>query len=338
MTTFAIASRFRDLARDAETQAHIVKEESCMSGLVSYLTHDDVHVVRVAAEAVALLAAGRNNRKRLYRQPRLVAVLTNLTGSDDDVVKQHALSGLKCLNKYATKHQQRLAERVTGGEGRARENNDDENAGDATLNVLPSDTSGSVELSKKKKQQHHKTKKRKRKPRTFALQVTPSMDDELMVTRIEKYVIRVRGIISLTLDQRRGQILVTTKKKKKEIVPALIAAVGTAGATAVLLGQIGKVQRNLPSSQAAVEKNKSKDDCGGAGGNEDDDAGYLDGNDYFGGDSEGVLSRFGSKSLQARLAEQRRLAQERAQQQSTAASVAAAAGNAAMSVASWFGY
>ena len=156
------------------------------------------------------------------------------------------------------------------------------------------------------------------------------MDDECLVSRIEKYVIRVRGIISLTLDQRRSQILVTTKKKKKEIVPSLIAAVGTAGATAVLLGKIGDGNVNNDGARDASENCQHE--------NEDDDVGYLDSNDYFGADSDGILSRFGSKSLQARLAEQRRLAQERTQQQSTAASVAAAAGNAAMSVASWFGY
>ena len=321
-----------------------------MSGLVSYLAHEDARVARVAAEAVALLAAGRANRKRLYRRPRLVAALTDLTGSADAEAQQHALHGLKCLNKYAAKQQQRLAEKREaaggggGGRGSDGENRDSENAGAAAQGnaALASGASGGAaacdgaQVPKKQQQK----KKRKRKPRTYALQVTPSMDDETLVSRIEKYVIRVRGIISLTLDQRRGQILVTTKKKKKEIVPALIAAVGTAGATAVLLGQIGK---SLPDASIFEKAGASHDSYGNNGGgnengNEDDEAGYLDSNDYFGGDREGVLSRFGSKSLQARLAEQRRLAKERAQQQSTAASVAAAAGNAAMSVASWFGY
>ena len=57
-----------------------------MSGLVSYLSHED-EKVEVASEAVNL-ATGHENRKQLYAQSGLVSALTKLTGSQNYVLKQ----------------------------------------------------------------------------------------------------------------------------------------------------------------------------------------------------------------------------------------------------------
>lgn len=296
-----------------------------MSGLVSYLSHEDESVVEVASEAIKLLASGCNNRKMLYAQSGLVSVLTKLTGSHNIRVKANALSAMKYLNKYAKKAQ--LLSQQHAHFDSDNQENDGPTGSDVNLPI------STAEEHQKKQKKKKKSKKKRRKPRTFALQVKPGMDDERLVSQIEKNVIRVRGIISLTLDQARSEILVTSKKKKRDIVPLLLEAVRAAGGKATLLGQIGRSNRD-----PKTEKHAKRDASGDTDDDEEDDTGYLDSNDYFGGDRDGVLSRFGSKSLQARLAEQRRLAQERAKQQSTAASVAAAAGNAALSVASWFGY
>jgi hypothetical protein len=319
----AAAQKFLDLSRSEETAGLIVATPDIMSGMVQYLQHADGAVVERAAEACKVLAKVRAHRRALYEQPDLVPALTRLTGSGNPAVKKYAVSAIKSLNKYAA-----------------------ENAEDVGVGVLvererqssgQSSSSGQAGHNKaEKKKKHKEKKKKKRKTRTFALQVTPSFEhDDALERRIETQVIRVRGIISLTLDARRGQILVMTKKKSKEVLPLVHDAVRAAGARSELLGQVGKKPVADPAGGPSAA---DYGEGGEVGVDENGASGYLDDEEYFGGDRNGILSRFGSQSLQQRLAEQRRQEQARSKQQSTADAVAAGVGNAVRSVSSWFGY
>ena len=152
---------------------------------------------------------------------------------------------MKSLNKYAKKAQ------LLSLQDAHFTSENCENCGPSGANISSTAIHDSKENLKKQKKK--KKSKKKKKPRTFAIQVNPSMDDERLVSQIEKNVIRVRGIISLTLDQMRSQILVTTKKKRKEIIPLLIDAVRAAGGTAVLLGQIS-LQNSITNSKRTPSK------------------------------------------------------------------------------------
>ena len=164
--------------------------------------------------------------------------------------------------------------------------------------------------------------------------IAGGMEDDELVQNMEVQIVKVQGIQSLTMDQCKGHVLVTSKEKKKEItrtiIPAVLRAVRKAGASATLLGELGKrkTQQMIAQAQEDEQENTMNDDG----------AGYLDDSEYFGGDRQGVLSRFASTSLQAKLADQRRKELEMANQTSAVNSVAAAAGSAVLGVASWFGY
>jgi hypothetical protein len=283
--------------------------EQILNGLVSYLScKDNNEIVEIASECLKLLAREEKNRQVLYKTKGLVSILTALTGSKNTRVKKNAISAMKRLNKYAQE--------------------DTENNSTHSLSSS-SNVASKHNITHLHQQQQ---KRKKRKLRTYALSIAGGMDDNQLAKSIQDRVVQVMGILSLTIDQRKGQVLFSSKKSKKEILrnilPAVIKSIRKAGASATLLGEVGKKCKK--SSKVEEEEQEEQD--------KEQETGYLDDSEYFGGDREGVLSRFASTTLQARLADQRRKEMEMANQKSVVTSAAAVAGNAVLAAASWFGY
>ena len=78
----------------------------------------------------------------------------------------------------------------------------------------------------------------------------------------------MRGVISLTLDQQRGEVIITSKKKRDAILPKLKAAIESAGA------ELG-VQK-APAAAPATTISTANADA-----DADDDGDYLDDDAYF---------------------------------------------------------
>jgi hypothetical protein len=309
--TLQVVSKFLELAQDTTTQSYLVQDSTILSSLVNFLTSTDKQVVEMASAILKLLAREEKNRQTLYNQPQLVSTLTELTGSLNSRVKNNAISAMTRLNKFGLQED--------------TENMPSTNTTTTTSNIpLTKHT-----MSKDKK------RKKNRKTRTYVFFIAGGMEDDELVQNMEVQIVKVQGIQSLTMDQCKGHVLVTSKEKKKEItrtiIPAVLRAVRKTGASATLLGELGKKKTHQMIAQAQEEEQENTM-------NDDDGAGYLDDSEYFGGDRQGVLSRFASTSLQAKLADQRRKELEMANQTSAVNSVAAAAGSAVLGVASWFGY
>ena len=294
--TLQAVKRFSQLAGDTNAHGILIKTPEIMTNLVRYMNSNSLDIVSSASDCLKKLAKNKANRKTLYYQPGLMKALTELTGSEHSTVKKNALSALKSLNKYAKKQ---------------NDDDDVENMSGSTMNT-------------RRTTSQDKPTKEKRKARTFVL--SADLNDEDLCSRIEKHLLKVPGLISLTLDQRRNQILVTTKRKKKEVKSELLDAVKHAGGNVTSVGQIGKKSKRV---HTRVDDETLED--------AEDAAGYLDEEEVY-GNEPGVLSKFGSTTLQARLAEQRRKDAELANQKSSTAVVAAAAGNAVRGAMSWFGY
>ena len=306
--TLHVVSKFLELAQDTGTQMYLVQDSTILSSLVNYLASNDKQVVEMASEILKLLAREEKNRQTLYNQPQLVSTLTELTGSLHSRIKKNAISAMTRLNKFGLQE-------------------DTENM------PTPTFTNTNIPVTNHTSSKDKKRKKN-RKTRTYVFSIAGGMEDDELVQKMEVQIVKVQGIQSLTMDQCKGHVLVTSKEKKKEItrtiIPAVLRAVRKAGASATLLGELGKrkTQQMIAQAQEDEQKNTMNDDG----------AGYLDDSEYFGGDRQGVLSRFASTSLQAKLADQRRKELEMANQTSAVNSVAAAAGSAVLGVASWFGY
>ena len=301
-----LSQRFFELSQDIDAQALMTSDSSVMNHLTSLLSNSNTEIIKNATGALKHLSKNEKNLPTLYNQTNMTSMLTTLTGSDDRTIKKHAVSILNRLNKYAL-----------------RENS--ENAGSSSQNQ-----SRNTSQSTKSSSSSRETKTKKSKSRTYVFEVkNGEMEDEDIVHQIEIQCVKVRHIISLTLDEHRGQILVTTTKKKRHIEGPMIEAIRKAGASARLKGQVGK----KPKKHVVVREEEKTVVV-----EEEDETGYLDDEEYFGSERQGVLSRFGSTTLQQRLAEQRRKQQEAEQQKSSTAAIAAGVGNSVRAISSWFGY
>ena len=315
MTT-VVVQRFLDLAKDTHTHCHLLSTE-LLSGLVKFLSHEDEQVIEIASECLKLLALEKPNHQVLYAQPTLVSVLTRLTGSTHQTTKRNAISAMRCLNMYAA---QEDTENIQSSSSSSSSNN----------NTISSNNKYSSKPAREEK------KKKRKRTRTYAFSINGGLEDERLVEDIQSRLVRVEGITSLTIDQNKNQVLISCKQSKKDgtkLTLVVIKQLRKAGATATLLGQVGKKKSKraaaaAAAAAAAMPQLEEADE-------QDDEEGYVDDTEVYG---EGILSRFGSNSLQARLADQRRKEIEMANQKSAVTSVAAAAGSAVLAAASWFGY
>jgi len=89
MSARTIALQLRTLAAEPESQALLLAESSCLSGLVSLLHADnDEDVLILSLQALSLLAsAGTHTHAALVNQPGLVMALSHLTEKSQVVLK-----------------------------------------------------------------------------------------------------------------------------------------------------------------------------------------------------------------------------------------------------------
>jgi hypothetical protein len=285
-STNQIVQRLLVLASDPDNIKFIVEQSGCLTGLTSYLVDNDIEVVKKAVETISLLASNKDARKYLAEHEGLVENLTALLSSTDVAVQNFATSAYKSLKRYKKK-----ASKYNNAE------NNSEN-----MNTLNDNYLKQVEKSKKKKS-------KKKRLKTYKLKVK-DLDDDEICSRIEQGIIRVQGIISLTLDQNKRRVIVTSNKSKEKIIPKITEVIESCGTTVIL------------------KKRKRSDEASGYCDDEETE-------DIFG---EGVLSKFGSQTLQSRLAAQRQKEEKRKLEESNVSRLAQAAGGAARWGMGLFGY
>ena len=286
-STRTIVQRLLQLASDPDNQTFIVQEQGCLAGLTSYLDDSDTEVVRMAIEAISLLSSRRSNRKNLVGHPGLAEKVKKLTTHHNSLIQNFAVTSAKSLKL----HKGAKTTRNYDGNG--------ENSNTINNNTLGADSNGTKE----------KKKSKKRKLKTYKLKVK-DLDDDEICSRIEQGIIRVRGVVSLTLDQNKRRVIITSKVSKSEIIPIVTEVIESCG-TVVILKK--KKKSGEPSGYCDDEETE----------------------DIFG---EGVLSRFGSQTLQSRLAAQRKKEEKRKLEESNMSRIAQAAGGAARWGLSFLGY
>eukprot|EP00742_Colponemidia_sp_Colp-10_P002485 GILJ01002649.1.p1 GENE.GILJ01002649.1~~GILJ01002649.1.p1 ORF type:complete len:311 (-),score=49.18 GILJ01002649.1:255-1070(-) len=170
----------------------MVKQEACVSGVLSFLEHPDEAVALFAIQTLELLATPNPNKEILCGRPGLLAVVSRLSTSGPPRVKRIASQLVNNLES----HKNRLA---------SSPSEDDETA--------------SLE--------------------TLAVSIKPPVATETMTFKVEgldigsredlqKTLIGVIGVISVTVDLKLSRVVVNVKKldNMKESVIAAINSTG----------------------------------------------------------------------------------------------------------------
>eukprot|EP00941_MAST-03F_sp_MAST-3F-sp1_P005276 g5276.t1 len=296
-STKGIVRQLLTLASDPENQTFIVQEEGCVAGLVGYLRNRDEDVVTMAAQALQFLTSNRHNKAELLNFKDLIPNLSMLTASKNGKIREFSSACLSNLN--ATQMCKSPGSRQTSASEASPRN---ENFPQYTVDDanLPSKD------GKKKKK-----KKKKKKMKTYCLEVE-GLDDSFVRAAAERCLISQTGVISVTLDQRRGQAIVCAKPDKT--AAELIDALEAIGCSACPFGA-----QRMPLVEQRNRGNAGEDD------------GYLDEMDCFPhydmGCGNGAMTTNGFNSMEAQLSQKEAADKER---------IVGKLASAVSSVGSWF--
>lgn len=289
-STTGIVRQLLTLASDPENQVFIVQEEGCVAGLVGYLRNRDENVVCMATQALQFLTSNRQNREELLKFKSLIPNLSELTTSKNGKIREFSSACLSNLN----------ATQVCKSPGSRQTSASESSPRSANHSTYDAPSS--------------KIQKKKRKPRikTYCLEVD-GIEDSFVRAAVERCLISQNGVISVTLDQRRGQAIIGTKPEKR--IHDLIEALQSIGCSACPFGS--------SKQRAHMKKGQSHDE---------DEDGYLDEIDCFphydlGG--KGVMTTSGFSSMEARLS-------NRENNGANNERVIGKLANAVSSVGSWF--
>lgn len=318
-----IVQQLLNLASDPDNQAFIVREVGCLAGLTAYLRHSDVEVATMAARAVWFLSNTASNRKALREHPGLMDGLDALSKSGNDKLRRvvsearencaekpapaSAATGMPIIGAGFSLFAAYAAPASGPATPSATENTaPSESAAPSSSSVAASNSSWSFlgadrTGSSAAPPATPLTKMAMARPRPIKIHVE-GIEEEYWRKRVETCLIRVPGVVSVTIHQRKEEVVVFARGKD-DMLQRLLKALERLGVEGTA------VDDSAPSSGAstaprtpfsAVKMPQYLDD-------EDDSA-------YWG---KGVMtSSTGTSSLEARLAAKRRAQQEKESAQS----------------------
>lgn len=300
--TKTIVKRLMELAADPASRSFIVKDGGCLKGLVAYLKHKNLEVHTIAAQTIYLLATSKENHATLCETEGLLANLLYLKKKKTKSPKAAQI----CQQTLAT-----LQSHINGGEttstGSTLPNESTQQTSESEKDDVSSSVLGSVVI-----QQNNSTNgltektaastslQRKFKTHTLKVQGIANSEQRSIV---ERALIRVKGVVSVTMDKKRGKVTIVTRSAE-EMQDALLCAVTGTGLTATPYVKTKK--RSSIAGERARTKGYLDDSIEQAAAKSSSGIGYLDeDDDDEENDGIGVVSKFGSASLQSRLAAQR---------------------------------
>lgn len=201
----SIVDQLLSLSADPENQAYIVRESGCLSGLVGYLSYPDANVVHTAAKAIWHLSSGSANREAVKTHPGLFAKLQELRGSTDTRVQ----SVVKQTIENLTPAVKPVVVESSYGENTAPNP------------VAPARVARGARTAKPARARPIKMK-------------VEGIAQEYWRSTVERALIRVPGVISVTLDKRREEAIVYTKHNDG-MLSKLVRAVSNLGMEATPL-------------------------------------------------------------------------------------------------------
>ncbi|XP_073529334.1 armadillo repeat-containing protein 1-like isoform X2 [Phyllobates terribilis] len=82
MDAVSVVAHLRTLASDPQNRSSIMRDRSCLAGLILFLSHQDTQVVEAALEAIHYLCENPNHCKPLRSELGMMVSLENIKNSD----------------------------------------------------------------------------------------------------------------------------------------------------------------------------------------------------------------------------------------------------------------
>jgi hypothetical protein len=216
-----VAIRLRKLASDPDNQTYIVKEKGCMSGLQKFLDHKDESVLLIALQALQFLSSHPLNKEPLSKIPGLLAKLVNIADHDNVKVQQIANHILENLESVVNGNPQATAAPLTPSKPHNRRGVAGTGAGSRTAgSKRRTGTSAASDV----KTPGFKPRYLFNIPLNVRNVNTP---DEL--SKIEKSLLRILGVVSITSDFKKREMMIYSRKNDATMVSSLTGAVQAMG-------------------------------------------------------------------------------------------------------------
>lgn len=256
MAQKTIALQLRTLAADPDSQQLIIKESSCLSGLVALLNADNEEdVLILSLQALQFLAGPSSNHAALVNQSGLVLALTLLTDKPSIAIKNLAQSVLNSLEGYingasAASNSQTPSTRRTPAHSRGGSRG---NTRPTTPSQGRDSQAGGVMNAFAPRYLNH-----------VMFHITGASGvalDKLAQSDVEKALVGIKGVVSVTYSAAAGPTKQAAFTLYTSHRPALLAPLVTkaindmrSGYVAAMLGKDGK-----PASPDADKENQEND-------------------------------------------------------------------------------
>jgi len=271
--------------KDIDNRKLIVDEVVCMNGIVSYLIHKEPDVRVLSSRIVLLLSNHPQNKMKMKQFPGLIANLTQvfLQSFDKNYNKDSDID-IRAKN-YAYEALENLGVNMAY--------QDDKENNDFDFNVQVPKKENLLSASKIKTPLRD-AKYNSMPYHTITVQIDGIFDD-FARGNIERVILNVHGVISVTLDKDHGRASIGTRS---DIESDIIEAISNAGSNASV----------WPPKAVAEKQNKTNNISS------NDDDGYINENDYdennYSSNGSTIL-RWGTSTLASKLEERRKEEEEK---------------------------
>lgn len=285
----AIAEQLLTLSKDPENQPFIVEEQGCLAGLVQYTQHDDVEVVLISTRALQLLSSHPSNAETMRKFPSLVEnLLSSLSRSkEDDRLRQFVFETLDNLSiSYK------------------RDEYDNELLDEENSHRFANGCDGRNDHFSSKDSADRKPKRPQGSFRTITFSA-PGLRDRAVRQKLEMMVIQIEGVISVSANTEKEQLLIGTRDEGNDIIKDIVENLSTEDCSV----RVVVPRRSAKHSDSVDEPSSDREEGNGLDFECPD---YLEESDYDTDEEEyNAVARHGYSSLEARLEKQRKEEEER---------------------------
>ena len=246
MAQKTIALQLRTLAADPDSQSLILKEASCLSGLVALLNADNEEdVLILSLQALQFLAGPPAHHPTLVNQAGLVLALTLLTDKPSIAIKTLAQNVLNSLEGYINGTSQSSSASTPSARRTPAHSR-----GGSRGNTRPTTPSTNGRTSEGGNGAGFLNAPTPRYLNHVMFQISSASAgplDKLAQGEVEKALVSIKGVVSVTYSQSVGvaktpAFTIYTSHRPAMLVPLVNKAVGDlrSGYTAVMLAKDGK--------------------------------------------------------------------------------------------------
>jgi len=264
MSAKEIVASLRALAADPANRSQIVRENSCLPGLVVFLQDKDSDVVFTAIEVVYFLSLHLTNRPLMAAEPGMVKAVKRLMVTGSIKEKKIAIAAYTNLQAHATTAKasaSNSSEPVTYTE----ENSQPEAQAEPTQ-APPKSTNKQFSSAAQPRPLQARPglfgeSVRSKSAHTFTVYVS-GMSTEETRDQVEKVLIKVKGVVSFFFDLGEQKVVVRSMTGVDDIIERIATNGFKASTTKKDVGQA--IEINKENEPAYLDESKQENAAGGS--------------------------------------------------------------------------